>query len=301
LLLHRSSSSSSRQLSSVPPMVHGTSVSTSSSPGKPISPHTPHTPHYPAVPSRLSDNLTIDYSESARRSRSRRRSPAEATREENSSEGTAQEGTTAIDIPTSPRAWPFGRRSSSASGQLRERDLGEEPGLYGRQSASLPNEERADLSTSELLRVNIGEAGGNAPLSPSAEDDRSPGAGTASEFPAYPFPALETSRPASREDSSLSRPGSVAETSAPGPASRHQSRFTRRYGRASPSFSSDRSRYSGTGGTGSRGEDDEMIFQLSELGNASRRSLEDTAGQRERGGGSANGSSRGDRRGGWNQ
>lgn len=54
LMLHRSSSSSSRQLSGVPPMLAGTSVSTSSSPGKPISPHTPHTP---AIPSRLSSTL----------------------------------------------------------------------------------------------------------------------------------------------------------------------------------------------------------------------------------------------------
>jgi autophagy-related protein 13 len=285
----------------VPPMVHGTSVSTSSSPGKPISPHTPHTP---AIPSRLSDNLTIDYTSGPRRSsshRSRRRLPAEVTREENSSEGTAQEGTTAIDIPTSPRAWPYVRRSSSASGQLRERALEEEPDLYGLRSASLPVEERGDLSMSELLRENIREAGtADAPISPGEGDERSPDVETASSFRgAFPFPALETSQRTSREDSSLSRPSSVAETSGvPGIARGHQSRFSRRYGRASPSFSSDRSRYSGTGGTGSKGEEDELIFQLSELGSASRRSLEETA---QRGGGSGSGSQRGDRRGGWNQ
>ena len=57
MLLQRSSSTSSRQIGSVPPMVGGMSIS--SSPGKPISPHTPHTP---AIPSRLSNNSIADYS-----------------------------------------------------------------------------------------------------------------------------------------------------------------------------------------------------------------------------------------------
>jgi autophagy-related protein 13 len=56
--LHRSSSSSSRQLTNVPTMVNPASMSVSSSPGKPLSPHTPHTP---AIPSRLSENSIIDY------------------------------------------------------------------------------------------------------------------------------------------------------------------------------------------------------------------------------------------------
>ncbi|KAL2149310.1 hypothetical protein VTH82DRAFT_8658 [Thermothelomyces myriococcoides] len=56
--IHRSSSSSSRQLANVPGMVNPASLSISSSPGKPMSPHTPHTP---AIPSRLSENSIIDY------------------------------------------------------------------------------------------------------------------------------------------------------------------------------------------------------------------------------------------------
>ncbi|KIW04328.1 uncharacterized protein PV09_04619 [Verruconis gallopava] len=283
LLLQRSSTSSSRQLSSVPPMVHGTSASTSSSPGKPISPHTPHTP---AIPSRLSDNLTIDYGDTVRRSRTRRRSPTEAMREENSSEGTARDntGTNAIDIPTSPHAWPYVRRSSSASGRTRERGLEDEPELYGMRSASLPAEERTELSMSELLRVNM-EVQSSSPTG----EDSSPQPSNEG-YAAYPFPPLDTSQPTSREESS-SRPGSIVE---PVPqAFRH--RLSRGYRRGSPSFSSERgSRYS----AGSRlsmqtGEEDDLIFQLSELGSASRRSVEETRG--------ATTSGRGDRRGAWNQ
>ena len=147
LLLHRSSSSSSRQLSSVPPMIAGTSVSTASSPGKPISPHTPHTP---AIPSRLSANSIIDYGRptAPRRSQSRtvREREVEAAREEDSSDTTSRTdtGTTAIDIPTSPRPWAYGRRSSSVNQrQNRELDDGEE---YVHRSASLPVDERLELS-----------------------------------------------------------------------------------------------------------------------------------------------------------
>ncbi|KAI1004768.1 Autophagy-related protein 13 [Podosphaera aphanis] len=59
-LLYRSSNSSSRQLSGIPPVTTVTSMSISSSPGKPVSPHTPHTP---AIPSRLSANSIVEYTE----------------------------------------------------------------------------------------------------------------------------------------------------------------------------------------------------------------------------------------------
>jgi autophagy-related protein 13 len=263
LLLHRSSSSSGRQLSSVPSMVHGTSVSTSSSPGKPISPHTPHTP---AIPSRLSNNLAIDYNAEytePRRSRrsSRRRDIVETTREEDSSDTTSRgRGTTPMDIPTSPRAWPYPRRSNSVS-QQQQRALEEEPDVYSIRSASLPTEDRTELSMSELLRMTEGT--GAVPVG----EDRSPGPESAS-LQAYPFPE---SRPESREESS--RPSSMID-----PVSSFRSRLTRGR-RGSPSFSERGSRYS----AGSRisavgGEEDELIFQLSELGSASRRSIEDGRG-----------------------
>lgn len=156
-MLHRSSSSSSRHLSSVPAMIAGTSVSTASSPGKPISPHTPHTP---AIPSRLSANSIIEYE--PRRSRSR---PGRTTREpdstnvEEQSEGEDQNGN-AIDIP-SPHPWNYARRSSSVAQQ--NRNLPEdEPDMFGVRSASLPAEEvdrardlqritSADLTSSGLF------------------------------------------------------------------------------------------------------------------------------------------------------
>jgi autophagy-related protein 13 len=115
--LHRSSISSSKQLSGVPPMVGGTSVSTASSPGKPLSPHTPHTPHTPAIRSRLSSNSVADEVETDSRTRIPRiqhdspleEQPGEHMRGPSSTAG-------AIDIPTSPRIFdPAYRRSSSVA------------------------------------------------------------------------------------------------------------------------------------------------------------------------------------------
>ncbi|KAF1982093.1 hypothetical protein K402DRAFT_424812 [Aulographum hederae CBS 113979] len=175
LLLHRSSSSSSRQISSVPPMVGGASFSTSSSPGKPISPHTPHTP---AIPSRLSANSIIDYSAETHRSRSRTaRNPSRHSRDEDTSrrdssstatatrEGTTgtATGTTAIDIPTSPRLWggSFARRSSSVAQQHRATatalaaDDADPYGLRAAHSLPAADDGRQDLSLSELLHLDL--------------------------------------------------------------------------------------------------------------------------------------------------
>jgi autophagy-related protein 13 len=113
--IHRSSTSSSKQLSGVPPMVAGTSISTASSPGKPISPHTPHTP---AIRSRLSsnsvaDDIVIDHE----RQRAANIEHDPALDEHPGLEATQHSSTAAaIDIPTSPRVFdPSYRRSSSAA------------------------------------------------------------------------------------------------------------------------------------------------------------------------------------------
>ncbi|KAJ5661964.1 Autophagy-related protein 13 [Penicillium maclennaniae] len=113
--IHRSSTSSSKQLSGVPPMVAGTSISTASSPGKPISPHTPHTP---AIRSRLSsnsvaDDIVVDHE----RQRAAEIEHNSALDEHPSLEATQHASTAAaIDIPTSPRIFdPSYRRSSSAA------------------------------------------------------------------------------------------------------------------------------------------------------------------------------------------
>lgn len=163
LHLQRSSISSSRQLSSVPPMVAGTSLSTSSSPGKPISPHTPHTP---AIPSRLSANSIVDYSP---HHTDHNRGPArqrltnienESPLNETDSTVTAMEpmtsGVNAIDIPTSPRPLiPAYRRSSSAAQRDRTAAIEDEMGdffPYGMRSASLGAGDRSPLSLSALLQ-----------------------------------------------------------------------------------------------------------------------------------------------------
>lgn len=112
--MHRSSISSSKQLSGVPPMVAGTSISTASSPGKPISPHTPHTP---AIRSRLSSNSVADDLETDHRSRLSRIQHDSPLEEQNSESSRGPSSTAgAIDIPTSPQIFdPAYRRSSSAA------------------------------------------------------------------------------------------------------------------------------------------------------------------------------------------
>ena len=96
--MHRSSNSSSKQLSGIPPMAAGTSISTASSPGKPISPHTPHTP---AIPSRLSSHSIVAYNEPEAGPRGLSSDGHESPMEDNHPSGEAMQ-TTAIDIPRSP-------------------------------------------------------------------------------------------------------------------------------------------------------------------------------------------------------
>ena len=303
LLLHRSSSSSSRQLSSVPPMITGTSVSTSSSPGKPISPHTPHTP---AIPSRLSANSIIDYGDEIagpRRSRSRsdrnNRRLQEPELEEVASDTTTRDtGTSAINIPTSPRPWQY-RRSSSVSQQ--QRLPLEEPEYFGLRSTSLPNDAGQDLSISELLRVAESSV---APLAP-------PPASTQQRSRESVGPErVEGGRMPSEEYVSTMTSGTgvdsgISATLAGGrPARLSRGASLTRGGRASPSFYSSSFGHTQSGessGSATRGSrfsfgsrkgqaDDEepFIFQMSELGDASRRSLEDGRGSAasRRGGGS---------------
>ncbi|CRG84471.1 Autophagy-related protein 13 [Talaromyces islandicus] len=157
LLMQRSSASSSRQLSSIPPMVAGTSISTASSPGKPISPHTPHTP---AIPSRLSSNSIISYNDRERDSPLRQAdAEQDSQHEESTSYDTAARANRpgAIDIPKSPRPLgPSYRRSSSAAQNRRISTGGggdeEEIFPFAMRSVSLGAEERTSLSLSARLR-----------------------------------------------------------------------------------------------------------------------------------------------------
>ncbi|KAI9800925.1 MAG: autophagy protein 13 [Piccolia ochrophora] len=322
LLLHRSSSSSSRQLSSVPPMVAGTSLSTSSSPGKPISPHTPHTP---AIPSRLSANSVAEYAQPHRsRSNTRPRTLREEREsfqsEDRGEEESRDRGSTAIDIPTSPRPYlPHVRRASSVAQQHRALQIEDETGdliPYGMRSASLGADDRPPLSLSALLRLNESSEA-VIPTTDVGEDRLQPADN-----------AEDTSLPMSRQPSSsfelgdgtmrVPRSGAVA-ASAP-----YRPRIGRPGGRGQNSPQGSVSSLTGDRGSGSVGsdrpttsgrysftrqgnfeEDEPLLFAMSEIGGQySRRSLEEgrggsNAAASDRGGGdSASSSRRGSRRGG---
>lgn len=164
----RSSSSSSRQLANVPSMMPA-SMSTSSSPGmKPLSPHTPHTP---AIPSRLSENSIIDYPGGHRQGAHRLATTADTVSEadvdteggdgEETQVPVSQEGTTAIDIPLSPRllqsAGNTNRRASSVAHQKRSATGAaqvpddDDVDVLGQRSISLGAEDREAPTLSTLL------------------------------------------------------------------------------------------------------------------------------------------------------
>jgi len=251
-MLHRSSSSSSRQLSSVPAMIAGTSVSTASSPGKPISPHTPHTP---AIPSRLSANSIIEYEPRPRRSRSSRPNREQETCEPHESNDGADPSTNAIDIPTSPRHWErsYVRRSSSAAQQ--DRNLPEDdPDIYGR-AASVPLTDvgRAkELTPSDLLA----EAGNSGARDDQGSDEIDP------------------------LDHGAQRPSSsnvAVKRGTYSGSSRGRTSFFSHGSSSGATSSTERPNRYSFSSRGLGAEDDEpLLFQMSEIGaGGSRRSLEE--------------------------
>ncbi|KAJ2906516.1 autophagy protein atg13 [Zalerion maritima] len=279
--LHRSPISLSPQLTSVPGMAQA-SLSTASSPGKPLSPHTPHTP---AIPSRLIENSIIDYNNTTAHARPH---PADIAIPETSPNVTARaEGTTAIDIPLSPRL-PIGGRSSSVA--IRERNLADEDDpdaafAAGRRSLSVGNDDGEPPTLSSLLNRNVPEtsgslqavthlsAGGGVDMmrqrSSSVEKDEKPPGGLITGMSASPR----------RRYMGLGRgqtppPGSGS-TSAHG--SRYSSSLTR------PGVGPD-----------APTDDEPLVFAMSELGQG-RRSIEEGRG------GASGGSSRTGERGGFNR
>ncbi len=172
LHVHRSSSSSSRQISSVPPMISGTSQSTSSSPGKPISPHTPHTP---TVPSRLSANSTIEYSHRGSGRGDDRSSRPAGPEAVHDPRGARDPSTGAIDIPNSPRPYhPSYRRSSSVAQQSRAQYEDDDIFPFGMRSASLGVDDRPPLSLSALAGLQDVETHDESAVAvPSVEDQES--------------------------------------------------------------------------------------------------------------------------------
>lgn len=271
LMLHRSSSSSSRQLSGIPPTLVGASVSTSSPPGKAMSPHTPHTP---AIPSRLSANATIDDDIESELNGSRPRSSRERSRrrEEQTPVRSSGRGSSAIDIPTSPQRYPHVRRSSSAN--QHPRALEEE---FGMRSASLPVEERPELSMSEILALQQPLARNVATAQANAVE---PVSGTRSRV-------VPMHRKVSSSTDSTDVPRASGSVGGFGVA---QQNYASRCGRnlagrgSSSSFGtgsgmSDRpSRYGFSARAAALDDDEPLLFTMSELGSQSRKSLEEGRG-----------------------
>ena len=175
LNVHRSSSSSSRQLSSVPPMIAGTSQSTASSPGKPISPHTPHTP---SIPSRLSANSTIEYPHRDPSHDDDRPSRGGGTGNAQTYRNTRDPSTGPIDIPNSPRPFhPNYRRSSSAAQQPRAQYEEDDIFPFGMRSASLGVDDRPLLSLSALAGMQDVQTSEESAVGVPSVEDQEPGFG----------------------------------------------------------------------------------------------------------------------------
>jgi autophagy-related protein 13 len=272
-MLHRSSSSSSRQLSSVPAMIAGTSISTASSPGKPISPHTPHTP---AIPSRLSANSIIEY-DAPHRSRSRTdRSARERGSVDVEEQTENEDGSTAIDIPLSPRPWNYNRRSSSVAQQNRTLP-DDEPDMFGVRAASLPVEEvdRArDLQ--QITSTNLTASGLFAQTetlaSASREDQGLEDISPHDSSDNLPRPLSTSNLPAKRGtySSGLRRGGFFSQASS----------TSLNTGSTGGTSSTERqSRYNFNSRAANLDDDEPLLFQMSEIGaGGSRRSLEEGKG-----------------------
>ena len=303
LILHRSSTSSSRQLSSVPPMIAGTSMSVSTSPGKPVSPHTPHTP---AIPSRLSANSIVDY-----RDPIDNQSFQPAAREHSQRPSNTQYPSTgAIDIPTSPRFNPSYRRSSSAAQGRAMPSEDDEVFSFGLRSASVGvDAERPPLSPEALAAYPGGQP----------HDEPDSAASNIEQQDSTYGPAFDTTEPCDvptqhRSSGSRDEPGAFLLRGGP-----YRPRIGRRSsgrGNTPPqgSSSSLMERSSASGSSHDRGgryntsrpvsnfEDEEpLLFAMGDLAQ-SRRSLEDArAGSASERGGVDSGASsrRGSRRGGY--
>ncbi|GAD96094.1 autophagy protein Atg13, putative [Paecilomyces variotii No. 5] len=304
LLMQRSSTSSSRQLSSVPPMVAGTSISTASSPGKPISPHTPHTP---AIPSRLSSNSIVEYGERdvdrrSQLSHEERSSPLE----ENTSDEPTPSGVSAIDIPTSPRPFPQPyRRSSSAAQDRRSHVDDDEIFPFGMRSVSLGNGDPSHLSLSTRLRQqefdnvpqSVDQQQAHEHSSPTNDDTATPSSTAASDshrgslsqrggFTSNPyqprFPRGQGSSGGPQSHSSTSSSLARASAIPPHLSDRDRGRGDSSSGSSSAHSTTDIRRGTGQRSTSGRSythtapfeEDEPLLFAMSDF-QSSRRSLEE--------------------------
>lgn len=200
--MQRSSISSSKQLSGVPPMVAGTSISTASSPGKPISPHTPHTPHTPAIRSRLSSNSVADDIEIDHRARIPRIHHDSTLEEHPGPENPRGPSSTAgaIDIPTSPRIFDPAYRRSSSAAVRRPVVTSEDDEIFpfGMRSLSLGADEPPNLTLGVTQQQNESQKAEQSP----AEDRSGPSGSTAGPYREGASPRGQMSGPTSASASS---------------------------------------------------------------------------------------------------
>ncbi|KAJ5508438.1 hypothetical protein N7527_010581 [Penicillium freii] len=200
--MQRSSISSSKQLSGVPPMVAGTSISTASSPGKPISPHTPHTPHTPAIRSRLSSNSVADDIEIDHRARIPRIHHGSTLEEHPGTENPRGPSSTAgaIDIPTSPRIFDPAYRRSSSAAVRRPIVTSEDDEIFpfGLRSLSLGADEPPNVTLGVAQQQNESQKAQQSP----AEDRSGPSGSTAGPYRESASPRGQMSGPTSASASS---------------------------------------------------------------------------------------------------
>ncbi|KAH8129032.1 hypothetical protein ACSS6W_002599 [Trichoderma asperelloides] len=266
--LNRSSTVSSRQLNNFAGISGPISVSTSTSPGKPVSPHTPHTP---AIPSRLSENSIIDYAPPYKRVEPPARESPSSKATGSQRQGTmTQDGTTAIDIPLSPRLGTYHRRSSSVAQQVRAITDDEETDLpfATHRSISLGANDREPPTLSTLLGQQLErecsgqQEGASTALRPTAE---------------IPIP----------ESAEMIQRGSASDTPPDGfiSASQSSSSFQRRRYAGMTGGRRNTPRGSFNGSTSRLGRPDEeavgeepLVFTLSEMDAMGRRSLEERRG-----------------------
>ncbi|KAH7319711.1 autophagy protein Atg13 [Stachybotrys elegans] len=277
--MHRSSSSSSRQLTSVPGMVAPASLSASSSPGKPLSPHTPHTP---AIPSRLSENSSIDYSaaQSTRVAARHGRIPQGVSAPGPNRESTiTQEGTTAIDIPLSPRLGSYQQRRSSSVAQ-QSRPLGEddETGMSfaPHRSISLGADDDREPPTMSILLGRQLEREEDARVRERSNDSRRP---------ASVMSGPEVPQTRHRGSSDANPPeGLISPGQQSSPFGRKRYMGMAAAGRRNtPPQTSSRGSFAGSMTRPVRGDDESvneepLVFDLSEMDPQSRRSLEEGRG-----------------------
>ena len=290
--LQRSSSSSSRQLTSVPGMVAPASLSAASSPGKPLSPHTPHTP---AIPSRLSENSIASYSPGQRRGPVREGRTAGAVPSTSRQSTVTQEGmATAIDIPLSPRVGSYQRRSSSVAQESRNTADDDENELaFARRSTSLDadNREPPTMSVLHDMHLQLEEESTVRESLPSSLQ------------PAAEIQSDDGSRRL-RHRSSEEAPPEGLITASPSSSPFGRRRYTGLAGRQRPTPThSSRGSFSGSITRTGREDDfvneEPLVFNLSEIGGQGRRSIEESRGSGPSGSSRDSYEQRGTSRRGW--